>query len=181
MIIGLVGKKGAGKDTVADYIVAKYNFSKVAFATPLKNVCQAMYDLDARYFNDPNLKEVPVPQWGLSPREMMQRVGTDIVRANLGDDFWIKHMNCKLSTVPTSNVVISDVRFGNEAQLVISLGGVLIRVQSLDTDTTDLHASEQTQDSIITDFSLLNDHSPGGLQKLHNDIDILIEMIMLML
>lgn len=176
MLIGLVGNKGVGKDTVANYVVSKYHFTKVAFATPLKQTCQAIYDLDECYFNDPKLKEELVPHWGLTPRVMMQRIGTDIIRANLGDDFWLKHMTRKLSTITTPNVIITDVRFGNEADLVTSLGGVLIRIQSLDSDTSDSHVSEQLQ-SIITDFSLLSDHSPGGLQKLYSDIDVLLEMI----
>jgi dephospho-CoA kinase len=36
MLIGLSGKAGAGKDTVADYLVRCYKFQRMAFADPMK-------------------------------------------------------------------------------------------------------------------------------------------------
>ena len=36
MIIGIVGNKNVGKDTLADYLVKEKGFIKYAFADPLK-------------------------------------------------------------------------------------------------------------------------------------------------
>ena len=36
MILGLTGPPGSGKDTLADHLVEKYNFKRVAFADPIR-------------------------------------------------------------------------------------------------------------------------------------------------
>jgi hypothetical protein len=57
MIIALGGKKRSGKDTVADILVKKCGYSKVAFADPLKELCSRVFSIPMRYFNDDDLKE----------------------------------------------------------------------------------------------------------------------------
>lgn len=44
MIIGLCGQAGAGKDTVADFLVKNHSFAKVALADPLKRICREVFD-----------------------------------------------------------------------------------------------------------------------------------------
>lgn len=44
MILGLCGLAGAGKDTVADFLVKDHGFVKVAFADPLKRICKEVFD-----------------------------------------------------------------------------------------------------------------------------------------
>jgi len=44
MIIGFCGQAGSGKDTSADFLVKNDQFVKVAFADPLKRICQEVYD-----------------------------------------------------------------------------------------------------------------------------------------
>jgi len=46
MLISLSGKKETGKDTVADILVANYNFKKLSFAKNLKKMCQWIFTLD---------------------------------------------------------------------------------------------------------------------------------------
>jgi hypothetical protein len=43
MIIGMTGKAGSGKDTVADILVREHGFVKVAFADPLKRLVRDVY------------------------------------------------------------------------------------------------------------------------------------------
>lgn len=176
MIIGLVGKKGVGKDTTADFLVKRFGFKKLAFATPLKRVCEALYNIEPKYFYDPALKEEIIPFWGVSPRQMMQNIGTNVVREHLGDDFWLKHMENALSDQHT-NVVISDVRFISEALFVKMRGGIIIRVirqnENENNDTgTDTHVSEVEQELISHDFAVTNH---GNVESnLYKQIDQLI-------
>lgn len=160
LIIGLVGKKGSGKDTVADFLVCNKNFTKKAFADPLKKVVGSMFLLEANQLHDQSLKEVIDARWGMSPRTMMQLVGTNIVRSHFGEDFWLKHMD--MSFKDSDLLVISDVRFHNEAEWVKKKGGILIRISSGEKENVqDNHRSEIELENIQTDFVLHNDKSKG--------------------
>ena len=43
--IGLLGQKGSGKDTLADYLVNNKGFVKYSFATPVKNISKILFNL----------------------------------------------------------------------------------------------------------------------------------------
>lgn len=174
LIIGLVGSKGVGKDTTADYLVAKYGFTKTAFADPLKKTCEALLGIDAKYFTDPLLKEQIVPQWDVTPRYVMQRLGTDVVRKLFGEDFWIRHLSYRLDTSDQSFVVVSDVRFKAEADFVKSKNGTLVRVVRPTDTSADTHITETEQQTIDTDYVLYNTNS---VDTLHRKIDTLIRDI----
>lgn len=155
MLIGLVGKKGVGKDTVADYLVSTHGFHKHAFALPIKQACQLMFQVDDEAFEGEN-KEVVVPRHGMTPRQMMQLVGTDMLRTMVHKDFWIRHfLTFYHKTGKDLNLVVCDVRFQNEVDIIKSLGGTVIRVTRKRTGTgtgrhtaTDAHISEQGIDSL---------------------------------
>lgn len=174
MIIGLVGKKGSGKDTVADYLVSKRKFTKKAFADPLKKVIQQLFLVNPEQLSDPVKKEECDSRWNLSPRQMMQMVGTNMVRDQLGTDFWIQHMEFSYSD--DSDVVISDVRFQNEADWVEKKGGILIRIQNpiSSPNHQDSHISEIELEKIKTQFTIYNDKS-RGLDFFYYWLDIWVE------
>ena len=46
MIIGIIGKKGYGKDTLGDYLVENYNFIKYNFADPVKDISKIIFNLN---------------------------------------------------------------------------------------------------------------------------------------
>lgn len=60
-IIGLGGKKGAGKDTIADILVKHEGYEKVAFADPLKALLVRVFGYGPQYYNDQRLKEADFP------------------------------------------------------------------------------------------------------------------------
>jgi hypothetical protein len=116
-LIGITGKARAGKDTVAKYLVRNYGFVSSSFALPLKRAAKEMFGLsDDEAFGD-ELKEVPIPfWWGLSPRAMFQKLGTEGGRILFGDDIWLKRWErFYLQYRDSAHVVVSDVRFDNEA------------------------------------------------------------------
>ena len=79
MIIALTGKKGCGKDTVANYLCEKYGFVNYGFADPIKEVGKIVFG-----FNDEQLegclKDTMDNFWGISPREFFQNFGTGIAQ-----------------------------------------------------------------------------------------------------
>lgn len=56
-IIALSGKKRVGKDTFADLLVKRYEFTKIAFADPLRNLCARVFYLDPNMFTDDDKKD----------------------------------------------------------------------------------------------------------------------------
>jgi hypothetical protein len=76
--IGLLGRSNSGKDTLADYLVKEKQYVKYSFANPVKEIAKIMFNLSAEQLNG-NLKEVIDDRWGISPRVMFQRIGTNSV------------------------------------------------------------------------------------------------------
>lgn len=116
LVIGMAGKAGAGKDTVADYLCRNYNFVKFSLADPLKASIKSMFMLDDETVYDRIKREEPLtdfPDW--SVRKLLQFVGTDLMRKQFDDALWAKILNKRIrQTNQHSRVVIADVRFPNE-------------------------------------------------------------------
>jgi len=174
VLIGLIGLKQSGKDTFADYLVDKHHFKKLAFAEPVKKICQVMFLLTEEQLNDPHQKEVVDGRWGLSPRQMMQKVGTDMVRQTWDDDFWVKNMDMRIRQV-VQKVVVSDVRFPNEAQWIRDKGGLLVRIDDGREKPQDTHSSETSQASIQEDVCVFNEKN--GLEDFHWKVEELFRKI----
>jgi len=186
LVIGLVGKRGAGKDTVADFLVQNHGFVKLSFAEPLKRVCRELYCLSEEQLHERGLKETTDERWGMSPREIMQVVGTDVVRRQLGDDFWVRHLDARIRALApgTARVVISDVRFEIEADFVRDAGGFLVRIREPHTAETsaaatrgvDRHPSETEQAGVAVHHTVFNDKK--GLPPLYRSVeDLLLKLL----
>lgn len=170
MLIGLIGKKKSGKDTFADYIINKYNFHKLTFADPLKEICKYLFFLNNDQLYNQEIKEIKIEKWNLSPREIFQKVGTDLFRNNFDLDFWTKQFEIRYGEIIKNNpnVICSDVRFQNEADLIKSLGGVLIYIDR-QTDNNDNHESEKINIKNY-DYYIENNDSKENFYKKINDI-----------
>lgn len=170
VLIGLVGKKQVGKDTVARWLVDQHQFSQYAFATPIKAACKILFLLSDEQLHASHHKEVVVPSWGLSPRQMFQLLGTDMIRKHYRDDFWIHHFRLWYETHSMGDVVVSDVRFQNEADTIKDLGGILIKIERR-TRHIDHHASEQ---QIITGCDYVIENN-GPVADLFESVERIIE------
>lgn len=167
-LIGLTGVAGSGKDTVGQMIVDRDpRCRRVAFAEPLKKGLQAMLGLDYRH-TDGELKEVPI-DWlgGVTPRKLMQTLGTEWGRS-IDGDIWVKAAMRQMGTDP-SPVIFTDVRFENEARAIVESGGRVYRViRSCNPVTVPSHASEQGIDGQWITASIFND---GTLAQLSAAVD----------
>lgn len=148
-LIGVHGHAGAGKDTAVNYLNEKYErVYGESFARPVKEAAAAAFGLPLWYFNDPDFKEEPVPYWDVSPRKMLQFVGTELFRhhahqlfglAGGYDNFWIHRLIGRLTGAlippetegyyePGDTIGISDVRFQNEADWILANGGWILYI-----------------------------------------------------
>lgn len=138
-IVGITGPAGVGKDTVADFLVARYGYTKVSMAGPLKAGLGAMGFPEPLNRDD---KEKLIPGFSFTWREAAQRLGTEFGRA-LDPDIWVKVMAQRLRRAG-DRIVISDIRFENEAATIRANGGVVLhlRGRAADLGANANHASE---------------------------------------
>jgi hypothetical protein len=139
MIIGVCGLIGAGKDTIADYLVNIHQFRRESFANTLKDAVSAVFGwdrelLEGRTKHSRAWREQVDPWWAerlnmpdLTPRWVLQYWGTEVVRRGFHDATWIASLENKLRKT-TDDVVISDCRFPNEISAIKQAGGMVIRV-----------------------------------------------------
>ena len=176
-VIGISGFARSGKDTIADYI-KNINESYVgySFAKPLKNAVANLFGIPREDLDGDN-REVILPEWGLSIRQILQRFGTESMRNNFGDDFWIKKAQITFDKAIKQhgnfNLVISDVRFENEAQFCRD-NGILIHVKrhSATGEVGDAgHASESGITIEDDDYIVENNQ---GLPELYEQVDYIL-------
>lgn len=156
-VIGITGKAGAGKDTVAAFFVQEHGYVQYSLAYPIKAALNAMFGWDMLQWVDREWKEHVIPELGKSPRQMAQTLGTEWGRGTVDENLWLTLAQAFVSTSECP-VVISDVRFDNEAWLIHELGGELIRVSRRDTQSVAAHASEAGVTRWI-DWEFSNDSS----------------------
>ena len=133
-IIGLTGWIGAGKDTVAEYLVAEHNFRRESWAGSLKDAVSSIFGWDREMLEgltseDRAKREVVDSWWAdrlnmpkLSPRWVLQQWGTEVGRQAFHDEIWIASLENKIRNTKHS-IVISDCRFPNEIETIQKLGG----------------------------------------------------------
>ena len=138
MIIGVCGLIGAGKDTIADYLVNIHEFRRDSFAATLKDAVSSVFGwdrdmLEGRTRSSREWREQPDAWWSerlgreITPRWILQYWGTEVCRRGFHDDIWIASLENKLRNT-RDHVVISDCRFPNEIEAIRAQGGYVIRV-----------------------------------------------------
>ena len=147
-LIGLCGPAGSGKDAVRSILENRHDFVGLAYADPLRAMVHALLTATGSstdYLLKRELKETPVPGLGVSTRHMMQAFGTDCARHQFGEDFWV---NAAAATVASlrlqgyRQIVVSDVRFANEAAWIRSQGGEVWLIERPGLAPVRRHASE---------------------------------------
>jgi hypothetical protein len=140
MLISVTGFIGSGKDTIADYLVANYNFKRESFAGALKDAIAIIFGWDRELLEGKTVEgrdwRERVDHWWadrlqiphLTPRWVLQYWGTEVCRHGFHDDIWIASLQNKIRKT-NENIVISDCRFPNELTMVKDLHGKTIQVQ----------------------------------------------------
>lgn len=172
-LIGLIGRKGSGKDTAAEILLHR-GYRNVKFAGALKDMIRtllAYQGLDEKTIErmiEGDLKEVATDYLaGQTPRHAMQTLGTQWGRELIADDLWI---DTAVKRAATHDTVITDVRFPNEMEAVVSAGGVCFGITAdWITATEGEHESEALIDELIaslpTTQRLLNRKATPGLTR----------------
>lgn len=157
-LIGLTGSAGAGKDTIANAIVAKYpGAEKYSWALPLKQALNACFGWTMEKWDDRVWKEKEILWLGKSPRQLAQLLGTEWGREQVHPELWVMlGLQRYKAHDPSTPFVIADVRFDNEARAIHRHGGVVIKIFRDDAEPIFAHKSENGVSPELIDFTLGN-------------------------
>ena len=152
IVIGLTGKAGHGKNLTADLICKQfpeYYFKQIGFADKVKEVYSVI--TGEQVVDSLEWKNTFLPTWGMTRRQMLQKIGTDAMRDGLDKDVWVKALASSLE--PDRNYIITDVRFPNEVLFIENeLEGKVFRVRRPLFDSgTETHESETALDHVQFD------------------------------
>ena len=208
--IGILGNIGSGKNTVAQYL-ATQGCIPTSFAGPIKDLCTSVFgwprDMlegetdESREFRE-NIdlywsKKLGIPYF--TPRLALQLIGTEVMRDHFHPDIWLNSLEYRVKKLHNENecVVISDVRFKNELDLIKRVGGTTILVQRderpewydialaanngdavakhiMSRDFKHVHESEWDWVGCDIDYTINNN---GTLEDLYANIDVIIEKL----
>lgn len=112
--IAIMGKAGAGKDLVADYLRDWHGFEKFTFADGLYNICRDYYNMETK------------------DRALLQDVGAKM--REVDSNVFVNRLFNKMKNCESDKIVVSDVRFINEYNALRDAGFIFLRVEaSLET------------------------------------------------
>lgn len=159
MIIAFTGLAGSGKSTAAELLVqeaseAGIRVDRASFADPLKAMLGEIYVWHSKDERPPILN-------GLSVRQALQKLA-DALKELFGPDLFVKLMAQRLDDLEAmgvKHVVIDDLRFDNEAELIGRRLGrsMIVRVVRPGVDRLD-HVSESGISSHWPNDYVLNPH-----------------------
>ena len=197
MIVGVSGKIGSGKNEVADMISylhfvnpdgtfeqfqkqqwlrnkyienGAYDSAELklpgihSFAGNLKRCAAICTGVDYHDFEKRSLKSTQISWLNISFRQLLQALG-EAARCQINENFWVYSM---LATYQDSDFwIVSDVRYKNEADELLSRGALLIRI-TRESNNSDTHKSEVDLDS-YDKFSYIIENN-GSLEDLYNKV-----------
>ena len=137
MIIGISGKAGHGKNSLADMIVAalihdfNITLNMNSFAYPLKKSAGYLFfndeqieELNHNFYSN-EVKSLRNEKLNMTFGEFLQKFGTEVGRA-IHPHFWVIKFMEEID--PDNITIVTDVRFPNEVKAIEDAGGIVLRV-----------------------------------------------------
>lgn len=176
MIIALTGQAGAGKSE--GFNIFKENsdgkpVTLLKFAAPLYKIQEYAYTLISSVYTR--------PENFVKDRKFLQFIGTEWGR-ELDENLWLNLFKARVDQLRQRDadviIVCDDARYDNEAELIHSLGGFIVKIEtnrpSVALDGIPNHASEDGLDPKYIDFTISNN---GTLEEYHEKLVDLFKTI----
>jgi hypothetical protein len=165
MILGIIGYAQSGKDEIAKILVEEYGFTRVAFADKIKEL---LYEMNPNYHDTLFQQAVDNQGWeelkkDPTVRRMLQNLGVG-ARKLFGENFWV-HQAMNSMALAWPNIVVTDVRFINEADMIRANDGEIWRIVRPGVTAVNDHISEHELNGYEEDQLVLNE---GTIEELHN-------------
>lgn len=172
MLVGLIGLKGSGKDTLVKELEKRNPNVKVVnlkFARGIKRLLEDYFNIHVSVYEHPELKDKKIKRLGKSPRQLMIELGTYFRK--ITPDCWINYIDNYLNEVRDFYFeddgakrfiyIFTDVRFENEIAYLKSKKATLISVERKDIYVKEKKLVKQLGYNFLTKFliSLVGDKS----------------------
>jgi hypothetical protein len=196
-LIGLVGYARSGKNTVAELLGAQW--AQVAFADPLR---EAVYEANPVVWPAGDTLTPPVfssfHEGAVISRyrDAIDELGYEIAKDSypevrgalqgtgkairaLDPEFWLRMGMQRVDDQRTRGpVVVTDVRYPNEADAIRERGGLIVRVYRTGTAPgPNAHESETALDDYEEDLAIENHYSLEALADRVADVDRLVRAV----
>jgi hypothetical protein len=168
-LIGLVGYQRVGKTTTAKLLEEQHGYTWTRFAGPLKDMLRVLgltdHELDGPLKNEPCAL-----LGGKTPVQAMQTLGTEWGRKMIYSDLWLDTWKRRVEDLLHlgEGVVVDDVRFGNEAAAIRTLGGELWLVERPGFERASAHESEAFVAEVKAMKVIINEGSMAQLSEAVN-------------
>ena len=186
--------KGVGKSTLARSLRYFFGGQEICFADPIKKIAKILFGLTEEQVTDEKLKEIIIPRLGVSPRTILQRLGTELGRDFLPklfpeiplhfDNIWIDIFHRQAIEYKKQGVNFiwnHDTRFPDEARYLKSVYGVYTEIERPSlyrfvplhkqiSDLTQKHTSETQDLSMYKNHTIINNRSLLALKSQGYDI-----------
>lgn len=143
MILSITGFIGSGKDTFANYLVSEYGYTRLSFASTLKDAVSSIFGWDRTMLEgltkEAREEREKIDTWwehrlnmpGLTPRWVLQYFGTEVCKKAFHEDIWNASLERSISNIKNahSKIIISDARYPNELNMIKRNGGKCIRIK----------------------------------------------------
>lgn len=164
-LVGVTGYAGAGKDEFAISLELRAGFRRMAMSDPLLEMATVLnpllQDENGKLFEFNRVvtalgyteaKKIP------AVRQYLQVLGTDAVRNIIGNDAWVRAAEASFVSLLAEgkNVVITGIRFSNEAAMIKAYGGTMVKVVRRDTGPVNGHVSDTELDTLVVDEVIYN-------------------------
>jgi dephospho-CoA kinase len=165
-IIALTGPKGSGKDTVAQTIVdiagELFDVKTIAFADPIKQVVQHIFQLDTSSVEEYDTLKRSELSWNstfkVSGRHVVREIGM-LMRSYNEDQFTNYVEQEIMNSNEAWNVwVVTDLRFNNEYTLMKKFSAKIVKVTRPGYNY-DGHVTEQGFNDSFVDYIIENNGS----------------------
>lgn len=191
-LIGLCGYATAGKDVFADGLVKHCNYEKLGFADPMYAM---MFDIDP-YVSATEVELDELDLLGVLPamtptqlsaiaekvehdvtllkkiedvRVFLQRLGKS-ARDRIARDIWVNTLFAKVDWAPHKPIVITNIRYSNEADALFARGGDLILIKRPGVGPVNNHESESGEVFDRATYVVTNDGAKEDFELHAKDV-----------
>jgi len=189
-IIGLIGQKRVGKDTVANIIKElEPEYKTMALADPIKDIARIMFNFNEKQLFEAEKDELDI-RWNIKPREFFEQFGTEIMQFDIYKylpalenvvpqrKFWVLSLLSKIRE--NDKVIITDVRGQHELDEIVKFNpnAKFIRIIrpsiSNSIGGTELHITQQEPEMIASKWITNTVVNDGTIDELREKITKII-------